>query len=134
MTEEKPPDQVEQAIQAVPDLPMPNGDETITHRLKFAMLPIKGSDTPGIEDPKSVRLRPVYVEDLEAIDRDGLSATATTMVLIGRLTGMDAADVRRLHVADYQAIAGVIAARLGKEAGLASMLSALATRAAGETT
>lgn len=133
MAEEKI-DQVEQAIMAVAELPTSDSGETVTHRLKFPMLKIKGSDTPGIEDPKSVRLRPVYVEDLEAIDREDLSTTATTMVLIGRLTGMDAADVRRLHVADYQAIAGVIAARLGKGAGLAAMLSELATRAVGETT
>jgi hypothetical protein len=114
-------------------LELPNPDETITHTLKHPMMPKPGSTSAGLGDPSEVRLRPVYVADLEAIDKDDLSGTACTMLLISRLGNLDMADVRRLHQEDYQAIAGVIAARMGKGVGLSEMLLALASRQIGET-
>jgi hypothetical protein len=105
---------------------LPNPDETITHTLKYPMM------NPRPLDPSELRLRPVYVGDLRAIDRD-LSSSESTAILISRLSGLDIKDVDRLHVSDYQAMAGVIAARMGKEAGLAAMLLAIASRQTGET-
>jgi hypothetical protein len=109
--------------------PLPNADDTITYRLKHPMRPIKGSEHT---DPETLKLRPVYVGDLRAIDKDGLGSTDVTCILISRLSGLDSEDADRLHCADFQAIAGVIAARLGKETGLSEMLSALASRPTGE--
>lgn len=108
---------------------LPNPDETITYKLRYPMLKIKGSE---YADPTELRLRPIYVGDLRAIDRD-LSTTESTSLLISRLSSIDTKDVDRLHEADYSAIAGVIAARTGKETGLAAMLLALSSRPTGET-
>lgn len=105
---------------------LPNPDETIIHVLKYPMLNAKPLD------PSELRLRPIYVGDMRAIDGD-LSSTDSTAILISRLSNLDIKDVDRLHSDDYRAIAGVIAARMGKEVGLASMLLALASRPTGET-
>jgi hypothetical protein len=105
---------------------LPNPDETITYTLKYQML--RSTEM----DPKQLRLRPIYVGDLRAIDRD-LTVTESTAILISRLSGLDTEDIDRLHQSDYSAIAGVIAERTGKETGLAAMLQAMASRQTGET-
>jgi hypothetical protein len=113
------------------DSRLPNGDGTITYRLKHKMKTIPGSDE---QDPKTIKLRPVYISDVEAMEEHGRTELGRTMILIARLSGWDIDDVRRLRFGDYSAIAGEVAARLGKEdPGAAAMLSAVASQQIGGT-
>lgn len=109
---------------------LPNGDGTITYDLKH---PLQPALTSSKLDPKSIKLRDVYVSDVEAME-DGKTELGRTMVLIAQLSGWDIVDVRRLRFADYTAIAGVVAARMGKEdPGIAALLSDVVTQLTGET-